>query len=505
MNRLLISITLCVITACHSNSQQVDAIKNPTDIPTGRGEFATQANGLMYSDADIKILRQTVDSLNLRFKTCEMIRRYYACPQQRMYTVTFSSNSHSLSQIRQAIKKKRSFKEVTNSFREYISAIDTLGLSITIGNGKSTSTISGNPLEGYESSYYHSDAEDEEIGNWEYSYFASKENKLDEGEFRYQLRCNYVTGEWKQPIIPEKYARLLQYVDCMVDTSAVVFLTDKYSRGFYTDPERNGQESEITPIMKYICERYKGACNPQAPGVTELQLSYVATELVNDNVFRKLIVTATDNVIAKGTGSLYLEQLADSMGMFDKSLLLKRHRRVMGGCSQDARPRLHALDIARTAGRAHNWDIFLRAHLDIMNDRVDRAIDGSYAWGDRKTYLMELEEINLNVVDLMLGLTMRAANLSDNHYEGTVWRIGWALAESREKDRFEKTAIEMIKDETLDEFNRGLIFLLYRTYTTYLPEKEGQQKRDALRKSANQYAPFISDAIKRMEEPERKR
>ena len=54
--------------------------------------------------------------------------------------------------------------------------------------------------------------------------------------------------------------------------------------------------------------------------------------------------------------------------------------------------------------------------------RFERVTDGSYACGDRKTYLKELEELNLNIVDLMIGLTLRADNVAKDHYYDTIWR-----------------------------------------------------------------------------------
>ncbi len=96
-----------------------------------------------------------------------------------------------------------------------------------------------------------------------------------------------------------------------------------------------------------------------------------------------------------------------------------------------------------------------------MNDRFDRVSDGSYAYAGRKTYLKELEELNLDVVDLILGLSLRAENMAEKHYVGTVWRLGWAMSESKDKSVFEEKVMHMMKDNHLDEFNRGLLLILF--------------------------------------------
>ena len=49
----------------------------------------------------------------------------------------------------------------------------------------------------------------------------------------------------------------------------------------------------------------------------------------------------------------------------------------------DNSPRIHALNIAKLSAETINWEVFLRAHLDIMKDKFERMSDGSYAFGGR--------------------------------------------------------------------------------------------------------------------------
>ncbi|MBK7503592.1 MAG: hypothetical protein IPI52_00240, partial [Bacteroidetes bacterium] len=82
----------------------------------------------------------------------------------------------------------------------------------------------------------------------------------------------------------------------------------------------------------------------------------------------------------------------------EKLLDEMRSTKVVGGCSQDSRPREHAINIAMLSAEVTNWEVFLKSHLDIMNDRFDRMSDGSYAYAQRKTYIKELEELDINVL-----------------------------------------------------------------------------------------------------------
>ncbi|MBK7243510.1 MAG: hypothetical protein IPH98_06560 [Saprospiraceae bacterium] len=72
-----------------------------------------------------------------------------------------------------------------------------------------------------------------------------------------------------------------------------------------------------------------------------------------------------------------------------------------------------------------------------MNDRFDRKSDGSYAWGQRNTYIKELEELNINVPDLILGILFRIENPASNHYFGSIGRVGRALSETKNRNEIE--------------------------------------------------------------------
>jgi hypothetical protein len=212
-----------------------------------------------------------------------------------------------------------------------------------------------------------------------------------------------------------------------------------------------------------------------------------------------MVSAAADACIQHGTGSSPMEQLTNDFVSKTKALELMRHHRVIGSCSQDASPRYHARDIALKAAETNQWNIFLRAHMDIMNDRFERMTDGSYAYARRKTYLKELELLHLDIVDLMIGLSLRASNTATLHYNGTIWRLGWALTESKDGSLFEQKAKEMMKDERLDPFNRGLVFLLYQTYLYSLPDRIiANRKITTLKNELAVYAIDIQPAIQQL-------
>jgi hypothetical protein len=193
----------------------------------------------------------------------------------------------------------------------------------------------------------------------------------------------------------------------------------------------------------------------------------------HDPAFNKLFDQAIKS-IEKGRTNNELEEYVGRYYSKKLELELKRNRIVVGGCSRDNAPRYHAQRIALLAAETVNWEIFLRAHLDIMNDRFERMSDASYAWEGRKTYIKELEVLDINVLDLLLGISLRIENPSKNHYYGSISRLGRALSETGKNAKIEAKILQMISDRTLDDYNRILMYYLFLNYNYNLESKEKQ-------------------------------
>jgi hypothetical protein len=162
----------------------------------------------------------------------------------------------------------------------------------------------------------------------------------------------------------------------------------------------------------------------------------------------------------------------------------------------DQAPRWHAQEIALLAAETTNWHIFLRSHLDIMNDRMDRVSDGSWAWKDRKTYIKEIEVLDINLPDLIIGISLRIENPAANHYFSSIGRTGRALAESKDREIFEKEMLLMIADKELDDYNRILMYFLFDNYNYFLTDKAIQKANlDKLRVAVAELPAYLSSRI----------
>lgn len=457
------------------------------------GEFKLHTNGLIYSEADIQILRRIVDSLNLRFKTCDLSRPYYSNPQARAWYVLFHSKDPRLPAIKKDIDNQVSFQELVQKYSTVIKHIDTNLLYVRSASTDKKGNhyyLQGTPYSGY--NYSHSVFQKyTERGNWRYKYVpAGKKNAA------HSLEAWYFPEEFKQKRLPTKYAALIQYVDCMIDTTASIFLPSAKRPRWAEYPH------SVRKVVDYINKKMGHKGNRDARYTllySDSQFNYAIAKLQNDKNLLFLLNEAVEDCLETNTGSESLERLVAALISKEKALEMKRNRIVVGQCSMDFSPRDHARTIAMLAAETHSWDIFLRAHLDIMNDNFARMSDGSYAYGLRKTYLQELEALNLNVVDLLFGLTLRADNLAENHYYGSVWRLGWALTESKERKTFEARALEMLKDPGLDEFNRGLIFILYASYVSRLDKKEAMALIGQLKQDEKSYPLSLRPAIQKLQ------
>jgi hypothetical protein len=306
-------------------------------------------------------------------------------------------------------------------------------------------------------------------------------------------------------IVPEKYAAMIQYTECLIDTTNLIFLKDAASSESY---ETTFSKKELPNIFKFLAlvEKFEGKPKfkynySEKDSLKQirqelafdkyrekdriwdsLRINYIRNILSKTDKFKSLLDKAIQEALEKRRSNTDLEYYIAEFKSKQLALQLKRSRRVRGSCSMDSSPRIHAQEIAQLSAESINWEVFLRAHLDIMNDRFDRRSDGSYAYRGRSTYIAELEALGINVEDLLIGTCLRVNNVAKKHYFGNISRIGRALSESQNRDKVEEKMLNMIQDKELDMYNRMLIGYLFGNYNYFLLDKTHQ---DVNRKKYN--------------------
>jgi hypothetical protein len=495
---------LCLLLpACTSFSQ--------TQSPTSSTEFGASENGLIYSNKAIGQLKHIVDSLSLKFKVCELNKTYLSVPQAKAHYITLS-----ISNVRDARKDMDDNMPFEAFMAKYPSCSNEKDLLITRDS-----------YEGYQHKQYTSfrsistnDRTDHSIelegnpakyqkplkGRWIYSYYGKSEYSAEE------IRAFYFTEEFKQISLPEKYARMVQYTDCLVDTTAEIFYDKAKQSGvrYKANQAVTGKgllayiDQHVEPVPLYD-EKNADVWDKLYQAWQKRKDSLVTNVLSQTGTFKTLLAEAVTYINKNGGSNDELEQYVEAYYSPKVALEMKRNRIVIGGCSQDMSPRIHALNIARLSAETTNWETFLRAHLDIMNDRFQRASDGSYAWKERKTYIKELEVLDINVPDLLLGVSLRVSNPSQRHYFGSINRIGRALSESGKPAEIEERMLAMITDTTLDNYNRVLAYYLFVNYTYNLEDKNRQKEnQNRLDQAAKTFPDFIANRPDVKKEPKGK-
>lgn len=380
-------------------------------------EFETHQNGLIYDTSTVNKLKHIVDSLNLKFKTCEMTETYYTLAQTK--ALVFRLSSGNIKKAKEDIENGMSLEDLKATYpKAYVSKPalliaydDSNYYDEIITTHISTKTIGGsNTVIALDSKIDVTEAyiKDSRIVDY-----------YEGGEYTNEnVKALFLLEPFRRRQMKDTYAEMIQYSDCMIDTTSTKMLDTSKLGTSWNDED--------------------------------------GFELYNNKNYSKLSMSEKKNLLYKLRGT-----------------------KVIGTCSMDSSPRIHALNIAILSAETVNWEVFLKAHLDVMNDRFDRASDGSYAWQRRQTYLKELEVLDINLVDLIFGITFRIDNANKNHYYGTIRRLGRALTESKDEVKFEKLMLQMLKDDELDDYNRSIIYYLYDNYPYSRNNCEDKEEREA--------------------------
>lgn len=388
-------------------------------------EFETYTNGLIYSEETMVQLAKIVDSLNLKYKTCELNKTFLSKAQAKGHYIELSKGN--LEQARKDLENNISFEAFLDKYPKSEVKKNILIVRFEYENYKDEKIIEFSEIKlsnGYGVDLTFSENLDqyrgELINSWVFKHFKKREYSDK------SIKAFFLPDGIKTEELPYRYANMIGYADCLIDTTS-------------------------TKIRENAKPGYEG---------------------MPDN----------------------WQQLSQKK---KRRLLEKmRNTEVIGMCSMDSSPRDHAINIAVLSAETTNWEVFLKAHLDIMNDRFSRVSDGSYAWDARQTYIRELEELDINVHDLIFGITLRIENAADNHYYGSIGRTGRALAETENRELIENAMLRMIEDDQLDDYNRALIYFLFLNYNHNLQDESIQEENITKLKLSVDYLPsYMSSQI----------
>lgn len=450
-------------------------------------EFKTYSNGLIYDESTMNKLGNIVDSLNLKFRSCELAHPYYANPQGMAHLVDIPNKT-----ILKAIQDGISFATFAAKYPRQVKQRDVWIVKTRYENyaGKKILEYGALPSGGNQPSIELKD---------------KKSNDKDSGWVVDEDGATaFYIEKLEQRELSFDYARLVQYVDCMIDTTAEIYFPEAKGAVYQQVDETSDAHRFVTwaetfprkpefPNYKKLEESNMdsvyNAFNTRYRRWDSLRLLALDSKMNTSTYGRDLLTTAADEAIATGNSDARFEFYVSRYLSKETALKLMRSRRVIGNCSQDQSPRYHAMNICQLAAETTKWDIFLRSHLDIMNDRFERMSDGSYAYAGRKTYLKELEALDIPAIDLLIGTSLRVSNVSDKHYWSSIGRTGRALTDASDKDALEQRLATMISDDKLDPYNRLLMAYLFSNYIHHLDDESRKNSSQQKLQNAVQTTP----------------
>jgi hypothetical protein len=222
--------------------------------------------------------------------------------------------------------------------------------------------------------------------------------------------------------------------------------------------------------------------------------------LSTDTVFTRLLAAAIAEVEEKNYYPfIYLDRYMDAYSPRAALEIRRRWIPLMMDNFDELRPRLDEMHIAYLAAELGNWPVFLRTQLSLAIDPSGNFPDSSRP-GYRTNFLRELEELNIDVDDILLGYQL-ASLWTDQRFSGAKL-LGRALAlEGGDRHRIEETVLQLIGDKGLDVYHRLEMHYLFLNYESFLPAGPERSKAIIRLMKADSTLPdYLSATVKVQEQ-----
>lgn len=257
------------------------------------------------------------------------------------------------------------------------------------------------------------------------------------------VACFFQTDIAPQPI-PEKYGKMMQYVDFLLDTTVSVYKIDRNRppRDSISLPAKKAFYNFVFPGGKGDFSGLDAVAGSNCTGKT------IDPVLGKDPKFQTLLKAAVEEALKKKTGALFLEEMSARYLPPQATLKLKRLRNPDRGCGNDNAGRYQDLSIAQMAADVGDWQVFLHAHLYLFRS----MFDGAFSKKARQLYPEAMESMGIQLPEFLLGAMLSC----DKFPYGRFRSSPGATIEMAEYDRFENLLIEAIGDANLDLYNRYL-------------------------------------------------
>jgi len=209
----------------------------------------------------------------------------------------------------------------------------------------------------------------------------------------------------------------------------------------------------------------------EPPGITQEELRFVkrktSIKYSSDRLewihevrskhqkFKPLLKAAAEAAIAAGLVNCELEDLTSRYLSKDIAIEIMRNGMDSRLCYfLDGRLHTREFRIAQLAAETGNLNLFVLAHLNLINEALEPLSNTHESQPDRRTFFRELEIMGLNLKSLVPGLVLIQSFSAKDTNPIAPDRLGRSLAEANDKEVHLETLLDMMTDNELDPPNR---------------------------------------------------
>ncbi len=306
-------------------------------------------------------------------------------------------------------------------------------------------------------------------------YYSSYQHKWGKNKGATTVMGFYLNENFRINKIPKKYSDWVNYTDIITKPKTSIFnnKSNKYKPSkksiidsliIYYELKtnkptgRNGQD-----FVSFHDELFKWKSKKEKFTDSLYQIDEHFKTLLNE-----ALIYAEKHKISDDDLEDFTAQLISK----ERALKLMRQNKKVGTCSYDEQPIIQLKRIANLAAKTQNWEVFIKAFLDVMNDNVARNASSNIASNARKTYIEELVKLNLNIDKILLGSNLRIQDTIRKHYFSSGDKIAKAYANlnSQRQAYFENSIYEIINSKEVDAFNKLHFYNTLLNYKYFLKD-----------------------------------
>jgi|GEM_PF-4086673 len=429
---------------------------------------------LIYSDEAREALKHIVDSLNLEFSVSQA-QSYKACMQGRgnYFFIRGTESTEAIKDIEAGFSFSQMAAKYPGAEMQPDVVVERLE---TILNGEAAVVYAAVSLGYMIPSAVFTEGEALPSKGWVFSY---------DTEYN-AVTAYYVPDGLSAPVLPERYARLVQYTDFLVPAETSVYFDYSWEctppyvyepgpkmqafKDYHNEKLRRPVYTELNPddpvASKADRERFRGILSDWE----NIRKQKADSLMQHDTIFKKMFHDA----LAEANSHLTVtdeefEEYAEAYASKKEALYFKRCRKVINTESADSEPRRHMMNIARLAAETHDWQVYLAAQFEILSERLffrPPTANGIL----QHSFVRELEAININAVEFLLGHALRTVNKEQGLANMASFKLAMPLVEAFDREIAENLMLDMISDRDLDDVNRATIYTIFCSYNRLLPE-----------------------------------